>query len=72
MIVMEVLFLLTDKTNHMTREEYYRAEERRLLDRIAFNERIHCHLVANRHRRELEKLRKEYGKTVYQKRPAHE
>lgn len=56
----------------MTREEYYRAEERRLLDRIAFNERIHCHLVANRHRRELEKLRKEYGKTVYQKRPAHE
>lgn len=40
----------------MTREEYYRAEERRLLDRIDFNERIHCHLVANRHRRELERL----------------
>ena len=46
----------------MTRDEYYRAEERRLLDRIAFNERIHCHLVANRHRRELERQRKEREK----------
>ena len=54
-------FLFTIKTNHMTREEYYRAEERRLLDRIAFNERIHCPYVANRHRRELERLRKEHG-----------
>ena len=45
----------------MTREEYYR-EERRLLDAIAFNERIHCQRVADRSRRELERLRKDVRK----------
>ena len=43
-------------------EQYYRAMRAQLQKEIAFNERIHCHLVANRHRRELEKLRKEREK----------
>ena len=45
-------------------ENEYRLETERLEKKIAFNERIHCPYVAARLRRELEKLKKEYGKEV--------
>lgn len=46
------------------RESEYRLQVRHLEQKIAFNERIHCPFVAARFRRELEKLKKEYGKEV--------
>lgn len=37
-------------------EQEYRLKREMLLEKIAFNEKIRCHLVAARYRRELEEL----------------
>lgn len=37
-------------------EQEYRLKRKMLLEKIAFNEKIRCHLVAARYRRELEEL----------------
>ena len=44
----------------MTKEEYFN-EYTRLKAEIERNEKIHCHLVANKHRRYLDKLVKRWN-----------